>query len=124
MALKKIMKIKFNFFILLLAIIACNPNNSKNKIGFKNEAEIYKTSSSKIDFPYSQLDKFKYAHIKKFFPGIFKNDSLPLIDSIFHFKIISQIDGFSFPYSDKPKNLLILVFKSRIRYSCTTHYPN
>lgn len=86
---------------VLLALMSCQQNKP-------NDTQI----SESVDGQALNLNddlkgKFKFGHVETFTPGAFKNDSLVLIDSLFHNQIISQIEGFGFPYSDNSKNYFI-----------------
>ncbi|MEL7533857.1 MAG: hypothetical protein AAFN10_21260 [Bacteroidota bacterium] len=77
----------------------------KEKLETGTETEVETEAAEKpeddsipAEYPYS------FGHTDDFYPGIFAEDSLVKIDSIFHRDILSQINGYSFPYTDAPNN--------------------
>ena len=87
----------------LLGLSSCHQETkTDNKI--KTKISIH---NPKVDDNLNYRNHYKYGHVVKWTPEIFKQDSLTLIDSVFHNKIINQIEGYNWPYADKPKNYFI-----------------
>lgn len=99
---------QFILCIGLTGFIACQPNRQSDQNTDLNKDSLSTHAIDRQKGYFDNLDeKFKYGHIGHFTTGIFKNDTLTLIDSIFHHEIISKIEGYTFPYSDKPKNYFV-----------------